>query len=230
VNALEFRDRVRHAIQDGATSDGEVLAVARLEDLSDQVMQQATPTATSFQVRFTQTPTQGYVTTFVVPGTLQAFVDESPEPVEPSEDVNANGVFTLPAPPEVILQVSYAYAYFTDKSLDALVSEAIAWLSAPAQFAVDQVPAALVPAVVDKAASRALRALAAKCARAVTAKSGDSSMDFSDLAKSYSTQAKEREGAAETTRAAYYTRADSAAAPVGATHQLHVGGPFTPVR
>lgn len=228
MNATTFRDRLRRAIQDGRTSDGEALQVARLEDLTDQVMQQATPTATQFQVRFSATPTQGYASVFVVPGSLVAFVDSNPAPVTPTEDVNDSGVFKLPAAPAEGLQVTYAWAYYQDKTLDAMIDEARAWVIAPDTSSLENVPDALVPAVVARAAAQALRGLASKCSIA-SARSGDSDRAFSDLAKSYSQQAADQDKSAERVRAAYYTRADSAKAPAASLSGLAVGGPITPI-
>lgn len=207
------RDRVRRAIQDGKTSDGEVLSIARLEDLSDQVMQQATPTATRFQVRFTAVPTQNFVACFVVPGSLVAFVDANPAPVTPSVDVDSNGVFTLPSAPAELLQVTYTWEYFQDASLDGYVDEARAWIAGPATYPqLGEVPDGLTPALIDYASARALRALASKCALA-NARAGDSGMDFADLMKVYQAASKDKEATAIAARQSFYTRADSALAP-----------------
>lgn len=223
------RDRVRRAIQDGKTSDGEVLAVARLEDLSDQVMQQATPSATKFQVRFTAVPTQNFVSCFVVPLTLVAFVDGNPAPVTPSVDVDSNGVFTLPSPPAETLQVTYCWEYFQDASLDGFVDEARAWIAGPATYAsLGEVPDGLTPALIDYAAARALRALASKCALA-NARAGDSEMSFGELMKAYAANAKEKEATASAARQSYYTRADQTLAPVMEGSSLNIP-PYQPRR
>jgi hypothetical protein len=223
-------DRLKRAIQDGKTSDGETLGIARLEDLSDQVMQQATPTATKFQVRFTAVPTQNFAPVFVVPGSLVAFVDSNPAPVTPSEDVNTSGVFALAVAPVEQLQVTYAWAYFQDKSLEGFLDEARAWVAGPVTFAnLGEVPDGLVPAVIGNAAARALRALAAKCALA-TARAGDSEMSFSDLAKAYTLQANEQQKNAEAVRKSYYSRADQPLAPAAEASALSVGVPYQPRR
>jgi hypothetical protein len=226
----QYTDRLRRAIQDGQTSDGETLAVARLEDLSDQVMAQATPTGLKFQVRFAGIPTQNFVSAFVVPDSLVAFVDASASPVTPAVDVDVNGVFTLAAPPAERLQVTYAWAYFQTPSLEAFLDEARAWVIGPATLPeINEVPDGLMPALLDNAAARALRALAAKIQLA-SAHSGDSGMDFSDLTKAYSLQAKEKMASAELARKSYYGRADQTLAPASGLGQLGLGPPYQPRR
>ena len=223
LDSDEYIDRLRRAIQDGQTSDGETLSLARFEELSDQVMQQATPTAVRFQVRFSATPTQNYVSAFVVPNTLIAFVDSNPAPVTPSVDVNSSGIFTLPNPPAEALQVTYAWQYFQNPSLEAFLDEARAWCSGPTTFpTLEQVPDGLTTAVIDYAAAKSLRALAAKIQLA-TAHAGDSSMDFSDLTKAYSQQAKDKQGSAEQARKSYWGRADQPLAPAGSLSQISIG-------
>ena len=229
IEATIYRDRLRQALQDGETSGGEVLSLARLEDLSDQVMQQTTPTGVQFQVRFSAVPTQNYVATFVMPDSLVAFVDSNPEAVEPTVDVDSRGLFTLPHPPAEQLQVTYVWCYFQDPSLNAFLDEARAWSSGPSTFAtLEAVPDGLTTAVIDYAASKSLRALAAKIMIA-TARAGDSGMDFSDLTKAYSIQSKEKEGSAIAARRSYWGRADQPLAPVGSLSQLAIR-PYQPRR
>lgn len=213
ISSTEYRDRLRRAIQDGQTSSGEALAMARLEDLSEQVMQQSTPTGKQFQVRFAGVPTQNLVAAFVVPSTLVAFVDGQPAPVTPTVDVDSSGLFTLPNPPAETLQVTYAWQYFQDGSIEAFLQEARAWVQGPGTFSgLAEVPDGLSPALIDFAASRALRSLAAKIALA-SAKSGDSSMDFGALMKEYRAQADSRESAASAERKSYWGRSDQPLAP-----------------
>lgn len=227
---LTFSDRLRRAIQDGQTSDGESMSVARLEDLTEQVMQQATPTGVQFAVRFAATPTQGYASTFVSPATLVAFVDGNPAPITPTVDVDANGVFTLAAPPAETLLVSYTWEYLQQPTIEAFLDEARAWVAGPATFpTLEDVPDGLVPAVIDFAAARALRSLAAKLQLA-SAKAGDAGMDWSDITKAYTVQAKERAASAAEARKSYYSRADQTLAPASAISQIAVGGPITPIR
>lgn len=226
----QYADRLRRAIQDGETSDGEALTVTRLEDLSDQVMQQATPTATEFQIRFAAHPTQGFVSVFVVPGSLVAFVDENPAPVIPTVDVDSNAVFELPAPPDERLQVSYSWQYLQQPTIVGLLDEARAWVAGPATFpSLEEVPDGLSTALIDYAAARALRSLAAKMQLA-SAKAGDAGVDWSDITKAYSVQAKERAASAEAARKSYYGRADQTLGPAVAVSSLDVGGPITPIR
>lgn len=232
MNSVELRDRLRRALQDGRTSDSEMLGVARLEVLSDQVVPMATPTATEYQVRFAETPTQGLVACQVVPGTLRAFVDGSPAPLTPPEDVDPlTGVFGLAHPPAESLRVSYCYAYFQDASLDGFGDEAREWIAGPVTYSnLGEVPDGLIPALVDYAAARATRALAAKCTSAATRKSGESQLDLSDVAKGYLALAAEHQKTAEQARQSYYTRADQTKAPAAVASQLRVGGPYTPIR
>jgi len=226
----QYADRLRRAIQDGETSDGEVLSITRLEDLSDQVMSQATPTGVEFQVRFAAHPTQGYVSVFVVPGSLVAFVDGNPAPITPTVDVDANGVFTLAAPPDERLLVTYAWQYLQQPTLEGLLDEARAWLQGPATFpTLEDVPDGLAAAVIDYAAARALRSLASKIQLA-SAKAGDAGVDWSDITKAYSVQAKERQATAEAARKSYYTRADQTLAPASEVAALATGGAITPIR
>lgn len=225
-----YADRLRQAIQDGQTSTGEAMTVARLEDLSDQVMQQATPTAVEFAVRFAAIPTQGFVSVSVAPTTLVAFVDGNPAPVTPTEDVDSNGVFTLPAPPAERLLVSYTWEYLQQPTILAFLDEARAWAAAPSTFlALEDIPDGLTPAVIDYAAARALRSLASKIQLA-SAKAGDAGMDWSDMTKAYTAQAKDRAATAAEVRKSYYTRADQGLAPASEASSLRVGGPITPIR
>lgn len=227
--AATFNDRLRRAIQDGRTSDGETLSIARLEGLSDQVMQQATPTGLEFAVRFAATPTQGFADTFVVPGTLIAFVDSNPAPVAPTVDVNSSGVFKLAAAPAELLCVTYAWEYLQQATIEALLDEARAWAAGPTTFTtLEEVPDGLTGAVIDFAAARALRSLAAKLQLAST-RAGDSGADWSDLTKAYSVQAKDRQGTAEATRKSYYSRADQTLAPASELSQFQAGRPYTPI-
>jgi hypothetical protein len=222
MNRIEYTDRLRRALQDGETSDGEVLSLARLEDLSDQVMQQTTPTGTQFQVRFSAVPTQNYVATFVMPDTLVAFADGNPGAIIPTIDVDSRGLFTLPHPPAEQLQVTYVWCYFQDPSLEAFLDESRAWASGPSTFAtLEAVPDGLTSTVIDYAASKSLRALAAKIMIA-SARAGDSGMDFGELTKAYSSQAKDKQASAEAARRSYWGRADQPLAPVGGLSQLAV--------
>jgi hypothetical protein len=223
VTADAYRDRVRRALQDGQTTDGETLAVAFLEDLSDQVQMQATPTAVQFQIRFTATPTQGLVPVTAVPGTLVAFVDTNPAPVTPTVDVDTNAVFTLPSPPMNTLQVTYAYQYFQDASLDAYVDEARSWVGGINVLDnVTEIPPGLDVATIDYAASRALRALAARYTHAVSAHAGDSEMDFSDMAKAAILAATSKEKTATSARDDYWSRSGQQGAPFASVDTFRI--------
>lgn len=181
-DSLAIRSRVRRLIGDGQPSGTEEpLGMVRLEDLSDQIPAAATPTQTRFQVRFTQLPTQGIVTAFVVPGTLVAYVDGASAEVEPDVDADRNGAFTLPSAPTSRLLVSYGWQYHRDVDLDEFIDQARAWmqetdLSSISDFA--------HPVLAHYAASLAMRALAIRCSQP-NVRAGQSSADYSQVGEAY---------------------------------------------
>lgn len=197
VDQTAARESVRRVIQDGQTADGPY-NLARLEDLSDEIPAQATPTQTQFLLRFESTPVQEYATVFCVPGTLTAYLDGSAIPTTPTVDVDRNGNFTLPVAPHTDLKVSYGWQWFQDTDVDDLVDKARAWLDAYAT--VDLVPDGLTPALVKYAAALACRALQRKVALA-DARAGDAELKLSQLAQAYGKQADalEKEAVADRT-------------------------------
>jgi hypothetical protein len=227
VTTQQARDQVRTVIQDGkASGDAAAFAVVRREPLTDQIPNVATPTLTTFLIRFSQVPTEEYVTVYAIPGTLVAYLDGNPTPIAPTSDVDANGNFTLPTPPTVSLEVSYAWQYFTDVDVDTFVNAGRAWLRD--YPSVDQVPDGLTEALIAYAASRALRALNRKLTLA-TAKAGDAQVDFSDLAKALQAQADAQEKLAAQARKDYYSRADQTLQPGVDISTFHIP-PYQPLR
>lgn len=180
------RDSVRRLIGDGRPSNGPPFGIVRLEDLSDQIQAQATPTQTGFLLRFTQVPTFGSVTCYAIPASITAYLDGSTNPVAPTVDADSSVRFVLPTPPVARLQVTYGWQYHNDIDVDSWVDDARAWLG---YGSVAAVPDRLRPALNFFAASQACSAMATRCALgAVTA--GQASSDLEAIGKRYSEQSK----------------------------------------
>lgn len=223
------RNTVRHLLRDGTPwldATPVPFNMVRLEELSDQIQQTATPTQTVFQLRFANVPTEQYMTVSAVPGTLVLYVDGSWAPTAPTVDVDLNGNFTLPVPPVTELMATYAWQYFSDGAVDQYVDQARQWLREFTTVAL--VPDGLMPALTHYAAALALRSLARQ-ANIADLRAGDSEVSFSDLAKSYITQAAAMEKLAEGEREAYYTRGPEALAPAVDVSSLVID-PFEPLR
>lgn len=217
------RVAVRRLIQDGTSGDA-TYNVVRLEELSDQIPADATPTQRQFLLRFESVPFQEYVTVFAVPGSLAAYLDGSATPASPSADVDRNGNFTLPAPPTSKLQVTYAWQFFLDGDVDGFVDGARAWLR---DFAdVGTIPDGLTPALLHYAAGEACSALARKCQLA-NVRAGDAGADLAEIGKQYAAQAKDLRAAAVKERDDYYARAGVTRAPAMAATSLALD-PYQP--
>lgn len=215
------RYQVRHLIRDGMPAldaNPTPFELVRLEDLSDQIVQQATPAQTRFQLRFQNVPLEQFATVFAVPATLVAYVD-SWTPTQPSLDVDRNGNFTLPVAPVVSLKVTYGWQFFQDSAIDNFVDQARQWLR---EFtAITLVPDGLNPALVYYAGALALKALARQLTLSPV-KGGDADIDLSKLSASYAAQATALETTAAAQREAYYSRGPEPLAPtvdMSATHQ-----------
>src|ERR1700729_464486 len=221
---LTARNAVRHQIRDGLPAlDATPVPfnMVRLEPLTDQIGMAATPTQTVFQARYDLVPTQEHMTVTAVPGTLVAFIDGSWAPTSPSVDVDQNGNFTLPQPPLKELLVTYAWQYLSDGEIDNFVEESRRWLREFEE--VSQIPDGLVGALTRYASALALRALQ-RTANIADQKAGDTEINFSDLAKSYATQAKELESRAEADRSAYYSRGAEKEEPFALSEGLAIEG------
>lgn len=219
----QARDAVRRVIQDGMTqaaATNHAFSIVRLEDLTDQVAAQATPTGKTFQVRFSQVPTEEYVTVYAIPGTLVAFIDGSTTPAAPTTDVDQNGTFVVATAPVNSLQVTYAWQYFADDDIDDFLDRARSWLREYSSIA--QVPDGLNPALIEYAAGEAVRALARKVSLA-DASAGDAKINLSQLTQEYQTQAKQLHAAAQSDRDSYWHRASETLAPAVATLGLGFG-------
>lgn len=206
---LYARNAVRHQIRDGLPIGDAVpqaFNMVRLEPLSDQIPtleQEATPTATRFQVRYDLVPTEQYMTVKAVPGTLVAYVDGSWSPTAPAQDVDDNGNFTLPVPPLRQLLVTYAWQYLSDGEIDNFIEEGRRWLR---EFStIESIPDGLTSALVLYASARALRALE-RSATIANLKAGDTQTDFADLATKYDKAADSLEKRAEKDREQFYSR------------------------
>jgi hypothetical protein len=229
ATVLTARNAVRHQIRDGlSTLDATPVPfnMVRLEPLTDQVSIAATPTQTVFQVRYDLVPTQEHMTVTAVPATLVAFVDGSWTPTLPTKDVDAYGNFTLPSAPVKELLVSYAWQYLSDGEIDQFVEESRRWLREFGE--VSQIPDGLTGALARYASALALRALM-RTANIADQKAGDTGINFSDLAKSYATQAKELETRAQADRDAFYSRSSEALEPFVESGGLAIPG-YQPLR
>ena len=228
ASVLTARNAVRHRIRDGVpTLDQNPVPfnMVRLESLSDQVPITATPVQTRFQVRFDDLPTGRYMNAQVCPGTLAAFVDGSWTATTPILDVDYNGNFTLPVPPVSALLVTYAYQLVGDGEVDQAVNEARSWLRE--YPTVDAIPDGLVPALISYAAGRVLAALS-RTAILATVHAGDSTLNLSDLAKSYQALSASAYAQATAEREAFYTQSSEARDPTVADVAAVWISPFTP--
>jgi hypothetical protein len=227
---LSARYAVRHRIRDGVPmldTNPVPFNQVRLESLSDQVQAVPTPTQTTFQCRFSDIPTQRYMNAQVCPGTLVAFVDGAWNPVTPSQDVDANGLFTLPVAPIVSLAISYAWQYFADGEIDQFTDEARAWLR---EFAtIDLVPDGLTPALISYASGLALEALA-RSATLPSVQAADSNVGWDKIAAAYVLQAKAQGDRATAERLAWYTQGPEALDPMVGGFSSPSGSPYTPLR
>lgn len=200
--------------------------MVRLEELSDQIGQAATPTLTVFQCRYADVPTQRYMNAQVVPATLVAYVDNAWTPTVPTRDVDVNGNFTLPVAPASRLLITYAWQYLSDGEIDQFVDESRQWLR---EFTdVTTIPDGLVPALVSYASARALRALQ-RSATLAQVRAGDSDVNWSELAKMYQGEADSQEKVGLAEREAYYTQGPEALAPSVDVSSVSIS-PYTPRR
>lgn len=229
---LYARNAVRHQVRDGMPIGDAVpqpFNMVRLEPLTDQIPtaeQEATPTHTTFQVRFDLVPTQGRMTVHAVPGSLVAYVDGSWTPTAPTSDVDDNGNFTLPVAPLKQLYVTYAWQYLSDGEIDNFVEEARRWLR---EFTtIEQVPDGLTSALVLYASARALKALE-RSANIANMKAGDAAIDFSELSKNYAKVAEGLEARAEKDREQYYSRGPEVLEPFAEATPLAIDA-FEPLR
>lgn len=223
------RNSVRHQIRDGLPAlDATPVPfnTVRLEELTDQLPGEATPTLKQFQLRFQNVPTEQYMSVTAVPKTLVAFVDGSWTPTKPTVDVDSNGVFTLPVAPVSKLLVSYAWQYLSDGEIDAFVDQARQWLREFGE--VSQVPDGLSHALTHYASALALRALE-RSATIADLKAGDTESGFSSLSKSYERQATSLEARAETEREQYYSRGPEKLEPAVDVGSLRIDG-YQPLR
>jgi hypothetical protein len=205
--AATATDSVRRLIQDGPGYN-----LVRQEDLSDLIPAQATPTQTSFYVRFSSVPTEQYVTVFAVPGTLLAYVDGG-FGVGPRTDVDINGTFILPSAPTSSLLATYQWQYFMDADIADFVDRARGWVGGPNAYPdLTTVPDGLMPALIDYGASLACAAMARKCSLA-DVRAGEAEARLSALARQYAAQAQSFETSAAAASRRYWTRADQTAAP-----------------
>lgn len=209
------RNQVRHEIRDGMPALDAAptpFEMVRLEDLSDQIVQAATPAVTQFQLRFQNVPLEQYATVYAIPGTLVAFVD-SWQPTPPTLDVDRNGNFTIPLAPVASLKITYGWQFFLDTAIDNFVDQSRQWLR---EFtSVSLIPDALNPALVHYASALALRALGRQLTLAMV-RGGDAEIDLSSLAKAYTTQADALEKTALAERETYYSKGPEPLAPSAA--------------
>jgi len=206
------RYQVRHQIRDGVPAldaNPVPFEIVRLEDLSDQIVQQATPASTVFQLRFQNVPLEQFVTVNACPGTLVAFVDGW-TPTAPVVDVDQNGNFTLPVAPVASLKITYGWQFFTDSSIDNYVDDSRQWLR---EFpTLTTIPDALQPAVIYYAASLALSALARQLTLA-SVKAGTAQVDLNQITGEYEKQATDYMTRACQMRNDFYSRGPEKLAP-----------------
>jgi hypothetical protein len=222
---ITFTDSVRRLIGDGAIGGQSPFNMVRLEDLSDQIAALATPVGTTFLVRFSQLPTEAYVTAYAIAGTLVAYVDGSSSPATVTSDVNANGNFTLAVAPASSLQVTYAWQYFADADIADFVDQARGWVN---QASLATVPDGLATALVQYAACLALEAMGRKCALA-NVRAGDAESQLSQLAAAYAKQADALQKYATSARDAFYTGAGARQTPAVASTTVGID-PYQPKR
>lgn len=222
---------VRNRIRDGVNYNAATpvpFNMVRLEDLSDQVPQIPTPLQTIFQCRFQDVPTQRYMNVNVVPGTLVAYIDGSWTPTVPIKDVDINGNFTLQFPPVRSVLITYAWQYLSDGDVDQYVDESRQLLR---EFqSVTTIPDGLIPALISYAAARALDGLGAVASRLATVKAGDSSVDWSALAKAFQMDAKAQYVRGDAERTSFYTQGPEAKDPTAIDVSAPTIQPYTPLR
>lgn len=206
------RYQVRKQIRDGVPElDASPVPyeLVRLEDLSDQIVSQATPAQTRFQLRFENVPLERFATVNYIPGTLVAYVDAW-TPTAPSQDADQNGNFVLPVAPVASLKITYGWQFFSDADIDSFVDESRQWLR---EFqSVTNVPDGLNPALVHYASNLALSALARQLTLSPV-KGGDADIDLSALTKSYLAEAAALCSKAMQERSDYYSRGPEKLAP-----------------
>jgi hypothetical protein len=179
---------VRRLIADGQPSSEESpFALTRLEVLTDQIPAAATPTQTTFRLKFSQTPFEGHVTCYAIPGTLTAYLDGSPSGIYPIQDANANGEFTLASAPASQLLVSYGWQAHTDEAIAQYLDQGRAWIQVDT---ISQIPDGLIPALTHYAAGLAMRNLAVRC-NLPNVGAGSVRADLSSLAQQYANLANE---------------------------------------
>jgi hypothetical protein len=206
------RYQVRKQIRDGVPELDATpvpFEIVRLEDLSDQIVQQATPAQTRFQLRFQNVPLEQYVTVNAIPGTLVAYVDAW-TPTAPVQDVDQNGNFVLPVAPVASLKISYGWQFFNDPDIDTFVDQSRQWLRE--YQSVTNVPDGLNPALISYASSIALRALA-RLMTLGAVKGGDADIDLGALTKAYLAEATQLEAKACQQRSDYWSRGPEKLAP-----------------
>ena len=206
-----FRDTVRTLIRDGMPSYAtSPYGLVRQEQLTDEIPATSTPTQTTFYVRFDSVPLGRNITVQAVPGTIAAYRDGSTTPDtiangKVTQDIDANGNFTLQTAPQSSLLVTYGWQILADGDIDQLLDEARSWL---VEFAtLDVVPDGLNPALTQYAAGLACQSIA-RMARLPDVTIGDAKEALSAVAKGYEQDAKDHFARAATHRKAYWSSAD----------------------
>ena len=128
-------------------------------------------------------------------------------------------------PPVSALLVTYAYQLVGDGEVDQAVNEARSWLRE--YPTVDAIPDGRVPALISYAAGRVLAALS-RTAILATVHAGDSTLNLSDLAKSYQALSASAYAQATAEREAFYTQSSEARDPTVADVAAVWISPFTP--
>lgn len=219
-----FRDTVRALIGDGmpsyATSPE---GLVRQESLSDQIQAQATPTGTTFYVRWSNIPLGKNVTVMAVPLTIAAYVDGATIPATiansgVTSDIDQNGNFTLAVAPVASLLVTYGWQAFSDDGIDELLDNARAWLQGFAT--IEKVPDGLSAALTWQAAALACQKLARKMALPDVA-AGEAKEGLSDVAKQYAADAANYFKAAAQARKDFWTTGDQPLQPQAAIVSLN---------
>lgn len=221
----DARDAVRALLRDGQPSyAASPFGLVRQEQLTDQIPAQATPTQTTFYIRFQNVPLGKNVTYLPVAGTIAAYRDGSTTPDTignggVTADIDQNGNFTLQTAPVASLTASYGYQLFQDGDVDQYIADGMSWLYQWVDTGITSIPDALNHALAMYAAAQAADGIARQIALPdVTA--GEAKETLSQVAKAYAQSAKTWLGMAEQARKDFWTSADQPLQPAAATVSL----------
>lgn len=219
------RDAVRALIRDGKPSYATVpFGLVRQEQLTDLIPVAATPTQTTFYVRFSSVPLGKNVTVQAVPATIAAYRDglTTPDTVGNggvTADIDQNGNFTLAHPPTSALLVTYGWQLFADADIDQVIGDANSWLFQWVESGIGSIPDQLNHALAQYAAGLACESIGRQLQLPdVTA--GEAKESLSSVAKGYMQSAKDFFARADKARQDFWSSADQPLQPAAAIVSL----------